>query len=60
MNLASVIGQKMSGMGGGHATAAGANITGDVREALRFSMMVVQEFLARKSSNSNTLTNSYA
>jgi nanoRNase/pAp phosphatase (c-di-AMP/oligoRNAs hydrolase) len=60
MNLASVIGQKMNGMGGGHATAAGANITGDVREALRFSMMVVQEFLARKSSNSNTLTDSYA
>lgn len=60
MNLASVIGQKMNGMGGGHATAAGANITGDVREALRFSMIVVQEFLARKSSNSNTLTGSYA
>ena len=58
-DLASVLGQKMGGMGGGHATAAGANVTGEAREALKLSIMLVREFL-QKSSKPNTQTEGYA
>jgi nanoRNase/pAp phosphatase (c-di-AMP/oligoRNAs hydrolase) len=49
----------MGGMGGGHATAAGANVTGEAREALKLSIMLVRELL-QKSSKSNTQTEGYA
>jgi nanoRNase/pAp phosphatase (c-di-AMP/oligoRNAs hydrolase) len=49
--LASVIGQKMGGMGGGHATAAGANVTGEARDALKLSRDIVREFLSQSNPN---------
>jgi len=52
-DVANVIGQRMGGMGGGHATAAGANVKGDVNEALKLAISLVREFLT-KSSKSNT------
>jgi nanoRNase/pAp phosphatase (c-di-AMP/oligoRNAs hydrolase) len=55
-NLASVLGQRMHGMGGGHATAAGANVTGDAKDAFRLSIKLLREFLAQKSSTPNTQT----
>lgn len=58
-DLASVLGQKMGGMGGGHATAAGANVTGEAREALKLSIMLVRELL-QKSSKPNTQIEGYA
>jgi len=58
-DLANVLGQRMGGMGGGHATAAGANVTGEAREALKLSIMLVREFF-QKSSKSNTQTAGYA
>ena len=58
-DVANVIGQKMGGMGGGHATAAGANVKGEVSEALKLATSLVREFLA-KSSKSNTSSPSYA
>lgn len=58
-DVASVMGQKMGGMGGGHATAAGANVKGDVNEALKLAISLVREFLT-KSSKSNTSSPSYA
>jgi len=48
-NLASVVGEQMSGMGGGHATAAGANVKGEANEALKLSLKIINEFLHRKS-----------
>ncbi len=58
-DLASVIGQQMGGMGGGHATAAGANVKGEASEALRLSVKVIREFLAHKSK-SNTVAEATA
>ena len=55
-DLASVIGKKMGGMGGGHATAAGANVKGDVNDALKLSINLVRDFLT-KSSRPNTPPN---
>jgi len=52
-NLATPLGEKMSGMGGGHSTAAGASVKGDVNEALKLSLILVRDFLTR-SSKSNT------
>jgi len=54
-DLAIPIGEKMGGMGGGHATAAGANVRGSVNEALNLAMSLVREFLSR-SSKPNTET----
>jgi len=34
-------------MGGGHQTAAGANVKGDVGDALRLALNIVREFLSR-------------
>jgi nanoRNase/pAp phosphatase (c-di-AMP/oligoRNAs hydrolase) len=52
-DLANPLGLRMGGMGGGHATAAGANMKGDVNEALRLSLTLVREFISR-SPKSNT------
>jgi len=48
-HLASEVGQRMGGMGGGHATAAGANITGEPRDALRLSVSIVRDYLTRSN-----------
>jgi hypothetical protein len=37
---------KMGGMGGGHATAAGANVSGQVNEALKLALRLIRDFLA--------------
>jgi len=58
-NLATPLGVKMGGMGGGHATAAGASVKGDVNEALKLALIMVREFLSR-SSKSNTGGDGYA
>lgn len=58
-DLANPLGAKMGGMGGGHATAAGANVRGDVREALKLALAVVREFVYR-SPKPNTGVTRYA
>lgn len=57
-DLANPLGLRMGGMGGGHATAAGANVKGDVNEALRLTLTLVREFISR-SPKSNTGIPSY-
>jgi nanoRNase/pAp phosphatase (c-di-AMP/oligoRNAs hydrolase) len=57
-DLAAPLGAKMNGMGGGHATAAGANVKGEVNEALKLALTIVKEFLSR-SPNPNTSEASY-
>ena len=57
-DLASVVGQQMGGMGGGHATAAGANVKGEAHEAVKLAVRVIREFLANKPRpNTATETN---
>ena len=46
-DLAKPLGEKMNGMGGGHPTAAGANVKGDVHEALKLSLGLVRDFCFR-------------
>lgn len=58
-NLATPLGVKMNGMGGGHATAAGASVKGEVNEALKLALMMVREFLSH-SSKPNTGDEAYA
>ena len=58
-DLAAPLGTKMRGMGGGHATAAGANVRGEVNEALKLALTIVKEFLSR-SPNPNTSGTSYS
>ena len=52
-DLASVLGRQMGGMGGGHATAAGANVKGEPNEALKLSIRLIREFLDRGSGSKN-------
>ena len=56
-DLASEIGRQMGGMGGGHATAAGANVKGEPNEALKRSIRILHAILDHKS-NSLDKTNS--
>jgi nanoRNase/pAp phosphatase (c-di-AMP/oligoRNAs hydrolase) len=58
-DLAAPLGTKMRGMGGGHATAAGANVKGEVNEALSLALMIVKEFLSRPP-NPNTSQTTYS
>jgi len=58
-NLAATLGTLMGGMGGGHATAAGANVKGEVNEALRTILNLVRELVLR-SPKPNTLSETYA
>lgn len=58
-DLAAPLGTKMRGMGGGHATAAGANVKGEVNEALKLALTIVKEFVSR-SPNSNTNETTYS
>ena len=59
-NLANPLGERLGGMGGGHATAAGVNAKGEVDHALKQALQILREFLAhpekstRKPSNSLT------
>lgn len=50
-DLASEIGRQMGGMGGGHATAAGANVKGEPNEALKRSIRILREILDHKSNS---------
>lgn len=60
-DLANPLGMRMNGMGGGHATAAGANVKGDVNDALRISLALVREFFSRPPKpNTTTLGNAQA
>lgn len=52
-DLATPLGAKMGGMGGGHSTAAGASVKGEVNEALKFTLVMIRE-LVSQSSKSNT------
>jgi nanoRNase/pAp phosphatase (c-di-AMP/oligoRNAs hydrolase) len=58
-DLAAPLGAKMHGMGGGHATAAGANVKGEVNEALKLTLTIVKEFLSRPP-NPNTSETAYS
>jgi nanoRNase/pAp phosphatase (c-di-AMP/oligoRNAs hydrolase) len=58
-DLAIPLGVKMGGMGGGHATAAGANVKGEVNEALRLALMLVREHVSRPPKP-NTAPSGYA
>jgi nanoRNase/pAp phosphatase (c-di-AMP/oligoRNAs hydrolase) len=58
-DLAAPLGAKMRGMGGGHATAAGANVKGEVNEALKLALAILREFLSRPP-NPNTSEMSYS
>jgi phosphoesterase RecJ-like protein len=55
-DLANPLGVRMNGMGGGHATAAGANVSGNVNEALKLSRRLIQEFLSRPPKHNTTTT----
>ena len=52
-DLATPLGAKMGGMGGGHSTAAGVSVKGKVNEALKLTLMMVRELVSR-SSKPNT------
>jgi phosphoesterase RecJ-like protein len=56
-DLANPLGARMGGMGGGHATAAGANVKGNVSDALKISISLVREFLSHPKPNTTTLGN---
>jgi nanoRNase/pAp phosphatase (c-di-AMP/oligoRNAs hydrolase) len=53
-DLASPLGVKMGGMGGGHATAAGANVLGEVNQALKLASRLLRDFLTGPTKD-NTL-----
>lgn len=53
-DLANSLGTRMNGMGGGHATAAGANVKGEVNEALKIAVGIVRELLSH-SPKPNTV-----
>ena len=53
-DLATPLGVKMGGMGGGHATAAGANISGEVSQAFKLALQLIEEFLEPPTKN-NTM-----
>ena len=55
-DLASEIGRQMGGMGGGHATAAGANGKGEPGEALKRSVRILHAFLEHKARSENPNT----
>lgn len=45
-DLATKLGERMNGAGGGHSTAAGATVEGNVQEALRRSVEIFRAFLS--------------
>jgi nanoRNase/pAp phosphatase (c-di-AMP/oligoRNAs hydrolase) len=44
-DLAMPLGAGMGGMGGGHATAAGASVKGEVNEAMKLVLKIVRDFV---------------
>jgi nanoRNase/pAp phosphatase (c-di-AMP/oligoRNAs hydrolase) len=50
-DLASPLGTKMRGMGGGHATAAGANVSGEVNQTLKLALQLMRDFLNPSTKN---------
>jgi hypothetical protein len=52
-DLATPLGNRMEGMGGGHATAAGASVKGNVNDALNIVLQIVRSFVSA-SPKSNT------
>jgi nanoRNase/pAp phosphatase (c-di-AMP/oligoRNAs hydrolase) len=55
-DLARPLGVRMDGMGGGHATAAGASVKGEVNEALKLALSIVREFVARSIKHNTSDT----
>jgi len=53
-DLANPLGARMGGMGGGHATAAGANVSGEVNQAFKLALHLIREFLKPPTKN-NTM-----
>ena len=58
-DLANPLGKALNGMGGGHATAAGANGKGEVRVALKLAMRIVRTFITQPTK-ANTGASGYA
>ena len=57
-DLASEVGRQMGGMGGGHATAAGANVKGEPNDALKRSIRILHEILDHKASSPGSVSTS--
>jgi nanoRNase/pAp phosphatase (c-di-AMP/oligoRNAs hydrolase) len=55
-DLATPLGVHMGGMGGGHATAAGASVRGDVNEALKLVLKIVREFVSKPTKHNTNET----
>lgn len=58
-DLANPLGLKMRGMGGGHATAAGANVSGEVNQALKLVSRLIRDFLTPPTKD-NTMPSTNA
>ena len=50
-DLANPLGIKMGGMGGGHSTAAGANVKGEVDQALKLLLHILRDRLAQPTKD---------
>ena len=48
-DIAKPLGEHLNGMGGGHATAAGANGVGDVKAGLKHCLLLLKEKLEPKT-----------
>ena len=59
-DVASPLGSKMGGMGGGHATAAGANMHGEINEALRLASRLIRDRLTPSTKNNTMLSGNAA
>jgi nanoRNase/pAp phosphatase (c-di-AMP/oligoRNAs hydrolase) len=46
-DLANPLGMRMGGMGGGHATAAGANVKGEVDQALKLALRLIRDYVGQ-------------
>lgn len=53
-DLANPLGVRMGGMGGGHATAAGANVTGDVNQAFKLVTNIIRDYFAAQTKANTT------
>jgi nanoRNase/pAp phosphatase (c-di-AMP/oligoRNAs hydrolase) len=58
-DLASPLGLRMGGMGGGHATAAGANASGEANQAFKLALQLIRDFLKPPTKN-NTMPSANA
>jgi nanoRNase/pAp phosphatase (c-di-AMP/oligoRNAs hydrolase) len=53
-DLAAPLGSRLGGMGGGHATAAGASVSGNVNEALKIALEIVKDFISRSPKSNRS------